>query len=195
MPWLAIVAFVVFVIVVYYFWHSQNEGVGAPPSEDNVAQTFDYEEQDGAAALVRRKLRVVVPAQKGKGKPQKVRIDLKRLPALDSLKPPPEKHIDALLAVVINPVIFASESGEQLTTFDPPLTITIHYEEQDAALTTNSSDGVPQLSIVTVYESSDGWRFEKLQTTVSPNPNGNGGTLTAQVTTLEPDDPFCMGMP
>src|SRR5258708_7216420 len=149
MPWLAIIAFIVIVILFYYFWRSRNENAKVP-TEDNMPQSFDFERQDGAIVLNRRKITFVAAQQHVRGKPQKLRIELKPLPDLSQLKPPPEKKIDALLTTVVNPVVYAAETGEQISTFDPPLIVTVHYQQEDAALTTVTSDGVPQLSIVTV---------------------------------------------
>ncbi len=191
MPWLVVIIFIVLGALAYYFWRSQNR-LRTPSEGEPMPQTFDFDEQEGR---VRRKLRVIAAEQTVAGKRQKVRIELRALPDVTNLKPPPEKQIDALLSVVINPVVYASETGESLTTFNPPLTVTVHYKKQDAEMTTESKDGTPQLSLVSAYESDDGWRFEKLPTTVTPNSGGNGGTLTAQLSTLEPGDPLWVGKP
>ncbi len=194
MPWIALILFGALVLAFYFFWRSRNQGVGTLPTEDTMPQAFSFDE-DGARALASRKFAIVAARQWNKGKRQKVRVELKPLPTFDNLKPPPEKQIDALLAAVANPIVYADETGEQLSTFDPPLTITIHYKNQDAAKTKSSADGVPQLSIVSAYQSPDGWRFEKLPTIVTPNSNGEGGTLVAQLKTLEPTDPLFVGAP
>lgn len=195
MPWIALGAFIVLAIVFYYFWRSRNARTETPQMEDNVPQSFDFEAAEELTALVRRKTNIVAATQSVKGKRQKLRIELKPVPAVSELKPPPEKKIDLLLDVALNPAVYAAETGDEVSTFDPPLTVTIYYNQEDVKATTLSSNGAPQLSIVSAYPSPTGWRFEKLPTTVAPNPNGDGGTLTTQVTTLEPNDPFCIGKP
>jgi len=194
MPWLVIlVAIVLFAL--FYFLARSRGGLREPPTlEDNVPQTFEFQEQESIAAPTHRNLRIIAPQQNSRGKRQKVRIELKPLPALGEMKPPPEKRIDEILAVVSNPAVYAAETGEQLETFDPPFTVTLTYKKQDAART-ELLNGAPQLSIITVYESEKGLRFERLATKVSPNPDGDGGTLTANLTTLAPNDPLCIGKP
>ncbi len=194
MPWILVILAIVLIVLFYYLARSRSGPREALPPEDNVPQTFDFEEQEGIAAPTRRRLRIVAPPQTRRGKRQQVRIELKPLPALGETKPPPEKRIDEILAVVVNPMVYAAETGEPLETFDPPLTVTISYKKQDAARTT-MNNGVPQLSIVTVYESDKGLRFEKLATQVTPDADGNGGTLTADLYTLAPNDPLCVGKP
>lgn len=195
MPWFVVILFVVLAIVAYYFWRSQNERLRAPSSEDEMSQTFDFPEQAGAVALNRRTLRIIAPTQIVRGKKQKIRVELAPLPAIGVLKPPPEKGIDALLALVVNPMVLAQDTGDALTAFDPPLTITVQYKKEDAAETSTDEKGIPKLSIVCGYEAEDGWRFEKLPTTVTPDAKGNGGTLTAQLKTLAPKDPLWVGKP
>ena len=194
MPWIAVIALLALVVLFYYFWHSRQDGALTPINQDNAPQTFNFEADQGIAALSRRKLRIEAPGQIARGKRQPVRIERKPLPALEDLKPPPEKKIDALLVAVINPVVFAAQTGEPLVTFDPPLTVTIYYDKADAEKT-KSDNGLPRLSIVSAYESADGWKFEKLPTVVKANADGNGGTLVAQLWTLEPNDPLWVGMP
>ena len=104
MPWFIVILFVVLAIVAYYFWRTQNERLRAPSSEDEMPQTFDFPEQDGVAALNRRALRIVAQTQFVQGKKQKIRMELAPLPAVGDLKPPKEKKIDALLALVVNPL-------------------------------------------------------------------------------------------
>jgi hypothetical protein len=195
MPWFIVIIAVVLVVIFYYLSRAQAPRAPERSADENAPQTFDFQAGQELRAVVQRDTRILVPPQWVRDRRQKLRIELQSLPAIGQLKPPPEKKIDALLAAVINPTMYAEETGEPLTNFDPPLTLSISYTSEDAAETTIGKDGAPQLSIVTAYQSPEGWRFERLGTTVTPNRDGEGGTLTAEVTTLEPADPFTIGKP
>jgi len=186
-----LVVFLVLVLIVLLAMRKPG-GTGRTDIEE---QTFEFQPDtdQSAAPFVGRRVRIVAPSQMLNGAPRKLQINLLPLPKLNAMgAPPPEKHIDALVALALNPQVRDVERNEDLVNFAPPLRVTVYYSEADAQATT-LENGAPQLSIVTAYESDGSWRYERLETVVTPAEGG--GTLDANLSTLQPDDPIAMGRP
>lgn len=191
-----IVIIIVVLIAIYYFWSRlQPPKPGTPRINDEQPDVFEFDpDTDQLAPIIRRKVRFVAPPQNMRGGKQRVTITPDKLPSTQGAEPPAAKNI-SLDVMVIEPQVQLAETNEYVYDFDPPLELTIFYKKEDAAKTTLDDNGVPRLSIITGYHSPDGWKFERLSTTVTPDPQTEGGTLTAQVSTLHPQDPAWVGHP
>ncbi len=148
--------------------------------------SFDFDSsQPGMAGLVNGRLTITAPAQKGND----VTINAQLLPPAPDSPPPAGKGINRLIRMVIHPRVTDKQTGLVLTTFDPPLTLTVTYTADDLAGVSNGPDGNPQLFLVTFYSDGSAWRWQKLATTV----DSTQMTLTATLTTLTPADPVGVG--
>ncbi|RIK24605.1 MAG: hypothetical protein DCC52_12225 [Chloroflexi bacterium] len=156
--------------------------------------TFDPE-SDALKPMSRRKVTITAPAQMLRGARRKLVVEAQPLPSLGELKIPANKGIEKLLVLVIDDRVRDAETRDEVYEFEKPLTYVIEYTKEDIAATTLNADGTPRLSIVTGYQTQDGWKFERLPTKVTPNPKTGGGTLTAQVKTLQPLDPKWISIP
>lgn len=187
---LVIVVFVLFVLVALGARMQYRED--SPDSPVNLDATFEFDEDsEQLSPTARRKTSIFAPAQDSPGGKRKLDITAMPLPDLTGATPPAEKGIDALLVTVLNPSVRFADSDLAVNDFSPALTLIVDYKPEDAMATT-MENGIPRLSLATVYQSEDGWRFERLDTEVKPNVEG-GGTLTALLNTLQPNDPvvFC----
>lgn len=191
-----IVIIIVVLIVIYYFWSRlQPSKPGTPRINDEQPDVFEFDEDTNQIAPnVRRKVRFVAPPQNMPGGKQRVKITADKLPSTQGAEPPAAKNI-TLDTIVIEPQVQLAETNEVIYDFDPALEMTIFYKQSDAAKTTLDENGVPRLSIITGYHGNDGWKFERLPTTVTPDSENGGGTLTGQVSTLHPQDPAWVGHP
>lgn len=182
-PILLIFAGAIVFAVLYYFMRKRNM-VSAPNGSDNAKpDVFEFEaDPPGVAApLTLRKIRILAPKQRGSN------LQIERLPLPGNIPSTLEKQGKSpayVIACVINPRIRLANDKE-ITKFDPPLTVTVFYNDQDIEQSTLKSDGSPQLSLVTYYE-ADGIRWERLDTTV----DSGAKTLTATISVLEPEDPI-----
>lgn len=198
MPPILIGVIVLFFLVALFFVFRQNNeeekvNNGKPDSQNVV---FEFEQdREGFVATARRRIRFVMPPQKNLAARQRITIQLEPLPKLDQLEIPSGKGIEALQLLIANPVARMSETYQQVYDFDPPLSVTVYYTKEDTAETTFHPDGTPRLSIVSGYESQEGWRFERLDTRVQADKETGGGTLTAELRTLHPNDPLWTGRP
>ena len=185
---------VVFVLLVLFAIGQRSQRNSTTPGDAITSEdTFEFEEDsENVTPTARRKTKIVAPTQRAaKGKLQ---IRALPLPGLAGATPPPEKGIDAILVNVLNPSARFASDDAQVFDFDPPLTLVVRYKAEDEKATT-LKNGTPQLSLATVYQSDKGWRFERLDTSVQPDADGNGGTLTAYLKTLHPNDPVVMCRP
>lgn len=183
---LVIAFFIVLVLIV--LTASGRRGRPAPPPTD--ADTFDFEaDNDAAIPTVRRATHIVAPVQQINGSPRHLSISVTQLPNMTGVQPPPEKDIAAIFAVIINPRVVIAGTETEVYDFADSLTVTVNYTGEDAAAYPVGADGNPTLSLATAYQTDDGWKFEKLATTVTPD-NSGGGTLTAALSTLHPKDPL-----
>src|ERR1051325_4213007 len=99
---LIIVFFIVLVLIVLMAGGRRRS---APPPTD--ADTFDFnQDNDSAIPLVRRTTRIVAPVQQINGSPRHLSISATPLPNMDGVQPPPEKGIDSIFAVILNPRVF-----------------------------------------------------------------------------------------
>jgi hypothetical protein len=57
------------------------------------------------------------------------------------------------------------------------------------------ADGKPLISLITYYKEGSGWKWERLKTTVICTAPCETGSLSAQITTLRPNDPMADGSP
>ncbi len=137
------------------------------------------------AGRVRGTVTITAPLQKG----NEIAIDAQPLPPDPDAPPPAGKGIKRLIRTAIHPQVTDKTTGAALTTFDPPLTLTVSYSADDLTGVSNGPDGNPQLFLVTFYNAGDTWRWQKLETTVDPVQQ----TLTATLATLTPLDPVGVG--
>jgi hypothetical protein len=156
--------------------------------------TFDPQ-QNVAKPPSRRKVTVTAPVQKIGGAKRRLRVEAGDLPTLAEIQVPKGKGIDALLVLVINDRVLFADSDQEIYEFDPPLSYAIEYTKEDAAAAPQDANGIPKLSIVTGYQAEDGWKFERLDTQVEPNPATGGGMLTAKQSNMHPKDPKWIGIP
>ena len=145
-------------------------------------RTFDPE-RPGLIVSVTRRTTIVAPSQNGHA----VQI------ALDRLVGPPgpapaAKGLGSFVVEVIHPTFTDTVTDQPLSTFSPPLTVTVNYTAEDAGGTSAGkvAGATPNLTLGTYYMAEDGWRFQKLDTSIDPA----AMTLTAQVSSLTPADPI-----
>jgi hypothetical protein len=189
---LVIVVFVLLVLAA--LWARTQSRTGSPDGPVIPDDTFDFDEDsDQIAPTARRKTHIVAPAQDTPDGKRRLDITANALPNLTGVTPPPEKNIDAILVTVLNPSVRFLDSDIEVNDFAPPLTLVVDYKAEDAEATTTEG-GKPRLSLAAVYQSNEGWRFERLNTDVTPYAEG-GGTLTASLGTLQPNDPVVMCRP
>lgn len=184
-------------LVIFYFLFRRRPGKTVNPNENGGTDEdmFVFDPQQEAVKLqARRKVSVNVP-QTVNGVRRKLVVEANTLPTLPDLQVPAGKGIDKLLVLVIDDRIRTRDTKEDVYQFDSPVTYTIEYTKEDAAATTMNADGTPRLSIVAGWQVGDVWKFQRLQTTVTPNPKTGGGTLTARVKNLQPADPKWIGIP
>ena len=148
--------------------------------------SFDFDpSQPGMTGRVTGRLNMLAPQQNGKA----VSVEVQLLPAAPDSPPPASKGIQRLIRLVIHPHVTNQTTGEVLTTFDPPLKLTVSYTSQDLVGVANGPDGSPALFLITFYNDGTTWRWQKLATTVDPTKM----TLTASLATLTPADPVGVG--
>lgn len=194
-----LLAIAIGLLVIFYFLFrrtpaqapGQNEKGGNGEEE---MFTFDPK-QDVAKPVSRRKVTIIAPTQTIGGVKRKLRVEAKDLPTLAGIQVPKGKGIDALLVLVMDDRVLFADSDQEVYEFDPPLTYVIEYTKEDAAAAPKDDKGTPRLSIVTGYPTEDGWKFERLDTLVEPNPANGGGTLTAKLSKMNPKDPKWIGQP
>jgi hypothetical protein len=194
---LLIVIVVLIAVVLVIFYLLQRGGFGTTPSgsggeseRDSTTFTFTPSDEIGGTPLVKRRVTIVAPDQSSNGQKRKLFVDALPLPA-DPPEPPPEgKGIDRLITSVIHPRVRYADSPDSLNDFDPPLTITIKYTNQDVE-TIGEVDRRPRLAVVTFYQEEKDWRWQRLETEV----DAASMTITAKLQTLTPKDPVGMGHP
>jgi hypothetical protein len=190
------IAFLLLAIFYFLFRRTPNKALepdeNGGPDDDMFIFDPDLEAVKFQAS---RKVTVNAPAQTINGTLRKLTVEANTLPKLPDLQVPAGKGIEKLLVLVIDDRIRTKDTREEVYQFDSPVTYTIEYTKEDAAATTKNADGTPRLSIVAGYQAADGWKFERLKTTVTPNPRTGGGTLTAKIKNLQPKDPKWIGIP
>ncbi len=144
---------------------------------------------------VRRNTTIDAQAQHHQGTSRKITVEAGALPDLTNVTPSADKGIDAIVQVVMNPIVRYADSRDEVTEFEPPLDITIDYTAEDAKTTKLNAAGTPQLSITQAYQTPEGWKWERLKTRVSPASPDGPGTLRAQIHTLRPKDPLMITRP
>jgi hypothetical protein len=190
---LVLVIFAVLVIIV--LGQRAQRGGQVPDDSTFTEETFEFpEDAESLKPTARRNTSIVAPMQSTASGMRKLAISALPLPDLSSAIPPPEKGIDAILVTVLNPDVRFADTDAEVYDFDPVLRVTVNYKPEDRDATT-MEDGKPRLSLATVFESEGGWRFERLATAVVPDAEGGGGTLSALLETLQPDDPVVMCRP
>lgn len=182
--------------ILYFAFRS----AGGNPSEKGKSvgsdDVFEFDgSEENLATNVRRRVQIIAPAQPSGNGTRKISIEALPLPQTGELKPPESKGITELLVTVINPRAQYADTRQEVNDFANPLTMTIHYTAKEFAATDVGENGQPRLSIVVGYQDNAGWHFERLATTVSHNPETQGGTLTAQIQTLHPKDPAWISRP
>jgi hypothetical protein len=95
---------------------------------------------------------------------------------------------------VLNPRVTASGTTTELYDFSPPLQVQVWYKAEDTK-DADFEDGKPKLSISTAYQADGGWRFQRWDTDVTPDAEGGGGVLDAEVGSLAPLDPLLVTRP
>ncbi len=196
---LTVIGAVILLVILYFFRRaprSESPQPEPPPKStdfDSSTYTFDPEEDGGLVPMVKRKVVVVAPDQTVRGAKHKLRVAAYPLGGDPDTAPPPDKRIEKFILTVINPQVMDDVTGDTVTEFSPPLKFTINFNSDDAAAARRSADGKPQLSIITFYRADDGWHWERLDTTLNSSPPYTEGTLTAEVSTLNPKDPVGMG--
>lgn len=197
-PFLLFGIAIAILVIFYFLFRRPSEGIKNPneKEEGNEDEMFVFDpERDGISRLSRRKVTIVAPAQTINGSRRKLVVEANPLPDLTGLEIPEGKGIDKLVVLVIDDRVRTRDTREEVYIFERPLTYTVEYTKEDAAATTTKPDGTPRLSIVTGYQAADGWKFERLDTTVTLDPNTGGGTLTAKIKNLQPKDPKWIGSP
>lgn len=105
---------------------------------------------------------------------------------------PPGKGISKIVTMIIEPQV--KINGAEVTTFSPPLTITVDFDSQDSAGAPHGPDGKPKLILFTAWKQGNAWKWEKLATTVDcSDKECTRGTLTARISNLHPGDPVGEG--
>jgi hypothetical protein len=192
-----LIGIAIVLLVIFYFLFRRTPEVPPPGGKGSTdEETFVFDpKQEATRAFVRRKVTVTAPAQIVGGVKHNLTVEADSLPALPEMEIPKEKGIDALVVLVINDRVHLADADQEIYEFDPPLTYVIEYTKEDTASAPANLDGTPRLSIVTGYRADDGWKFERLPTTVQPNSETGGGTLTAQIANMHPKDPKWIGNP
>jgi hypothetical protein len=126
------------------------------------------------------------------GEKHQVKITALDLPPDPDASPPPEKHIDRYITMVIHPEVRDAVTDEILTEFDPPLSLSIDFTSSDASEGGGGNGVKPTLSIITFFQEGEEWRWEKLETTIISSAPYDSGILRAELKTLHPDDPVGM---
>lgn len=186
-------------LAIFYFLFRRTSNKAVDPDENggtNDDDMFIFDpDLDAVKFQASRKVTVNAPDQTINGTRRKLIVEANTLPKLADLKVPAGKGIEKLLVLVIDDRIRTKDTREEVYEFDSPVTYTVEYTKEDAAATTKNAEGTPRLSIVAGYQTADGWKFERLKTTVTPNPRNGGGTLTAKIKNLKPKDPKWIGIP
>jgi|GEM_PF-2658431 hypothetical protein len=192
-----LIGIAIVLLVIFYFLFRRTPEVPPPGGKGSADEdTFVFDPtQEAARAFARRKVTVIAPAQMMDGIQRRLVVEADSLPTLPAMEIPKEKGIDALGVLVINDRVRLADSDQEVYEFDPPLTYVIEYTKEDAASAPTNLDGTPRLSIVTGYHAEDGWKFERLPTTLQPDSATGGGTLTAQIANMHPKDPKWIGNP
>ncbi len=146
-------------------------------------------------AYVERLVQINAQPQHHQGVRRKIAIEAAPLPDLRGIVPEKAKGIEEIITVIINPIVRFEESHAEVHEFEPPLDLTVQYTEADVKATTLDEHGIPRLSLIVVYQASEGWKWERLKTRVNPSTPGGAGTLHAKLHTLRPQDPVAMGRP
>ncbi len=197
-PFLLLGIAIAILVVFYFLFRRPIGGIRNPDEKEEGTEddmfVFDPE-RDGISRLSRRKVTVKAPAQTINGARKRLVVEANPLPDLPNLQIPEGKGIEKLVVLVIDDRVRTRDTGEEVYEFDSPLMYTIEYTKEDAAATTTNDDGKPRLSIVTGYLAEEGWKFERLDTKVTPNPKTGGGTLEAKIKSLKPQDPKWVGVP
>jgi hypothetical protein len=194
MPFLVVFIAVLLIVLFYFLSKRQSRQADSPEDPD----TFDFEpDTQSVTPTVLRKVRVVAPVQTFGDTKQRVYVQANPFPpGVDQVNIPSGKGIDALLTLVIEPVVRRLDNDAEVNDFSDELSLTIYYTAKEVAATELDSFGRPMLSIVSGYrDESEVWRLERLDTRVTPDPNTGGGTLTAKLKTLHPKDPQWIGRP
>jgi len=144
---------------------------------------------------VSRQVSFVADVQHHQGAKRKVMIEAAPMPDMSTAVPSPEKGIDQVLALVMNPVVRLADTKEEMWKFEPPLQVKVTYTEADVNATTPDEQGKPKLSLVLVYQEDAAWKWERLKTHVEPDASKKQGTLSAKIHTLRPKDPLVIGRP
>lgn len=192
-----VVFIAVVLIVIFYFLSRRQRPVPNPPGvSETESDTYEFAPDDQSLSPVAgRIVRVVAPAQMIGGAKRRLQVIPRPLSGVGEASVPAGKNF-ALITLVLNPEVQRLDNGDPVSDFPDPLTLTFYYTARDAAATDKNADGSPQLSIISGYLSkNDGWRMERLDTTVTPDPNTGGGTLEAKLDTLYPNDPQWIGRP
>lgn len=168
-------------------------------------------EFDSNGTTVLRRTVIVIPPQNNKAgdftiKPgslptDKVPLTLKKDILPGSKLYPPDKKTDAttLLTFVISPSILSA--GKPITTFDPSLRMTLEYNASDYDLACSrvkcESNQPPPLRVINLYKADETWHWQGLDNTkvVCGGSSCITGTLSAEISTLQPDDPEGTGSP
>ncbi len=145
---------------------------------------FDAGQTD-MAGRVRGMAKITAPRQNGND----IAIAAQPIPPDPDSLPPAGKGIQRIIRTVIHPHVTDKTTGTALTSFDPPLILTVSYGDDDLAGVSKGPDGNPQLCLITFYNAGGTWHWQKLATTVDPVQQ----TLTAKLDTLTPLDPVGVG--
>lgn len=145
-------------------------------------------------AHVTRRVQVTMQDQGHQGKKRPMQVEAIPLPDTSGVEPRPDKGIEQVVAIVMHPTIRFADSGENIEQFDPPVEMEVEYTAADVKATTTDARGVPRLSLSLGYQAPDGWKWEKLDTHITPR-GPNGGTLHAKIHTLKPLDPLFVTRP
>ncbi len=150
--------------------------------------------QDGSSRIVTRMVKIDASKWVDKNN-RDLDISTAPLPA-DPPSPPRGKGIDKFIVAVIEPQIRVKGTNETVVNFDPSFTLSIDFSSDDFRAAPLGADGKPQFSIVTFYKAGNDWRWERLPTTVTCKERcDQGGTLAAELKTLQPNDPIGEGAP
>lgn len=195
-PILLLVILIFVVLVAFALWQSQqNPKRNAPEGVEPTTEEFEFDEDtENVTRTSMRKIRITAPPQARDGTRVKLRIQPQPLPNVQDLTIPEGKNLDALVTTVLNPRVEYADNGQEINTFDPPLILRVNYKKQDADAT-QTVNGAPQLSLVTGYRTNNGWKLERLATTVIPDDKTGGGICTASVSNLQPADPIFLFRP
>ncbi len=196
-----VVLLLVFAFVLIYFilfrppaaTLSEGEGHG----DISADGTFYFGVDTPRGTNVTRTVSIRARTQNVGGQTYEVDIVADPLPGDVPTKPPVGKGIDGLIRTVIEPRVRVKGTDKEVYEFNPPLIVTIDFDAEDAkAAPRDEKTGKPRLSILTLYKDLKGeWRWERLKTTVTCEKDCAKGQLTAEVSTLHPNDPWAEGWP